>query len=174
MIMRSRSPRNHWPCEAFRHQTEVNSRSFQIEIFNFVSNKKYKEMVTKLIHIKTDIQKLVYTSSYLYSIGYTYSYKYNFDTFILFKKPLLWAQAKAYLASASKVWIKVGFGDFTWNVSSSSFPRARPAWSRTVAGRSVPYPGPMSDLFGKLLLKTQNSEFKIQNSWHLHNRGRFI
>ena len=53
-------------------------------------------MVTKLIHIKTDIQKLVYTSSYLYSIGYTYSYKYNFDTFILFKKPLLWAQAKAY------------------------------------------------------------------------------
>ena len=93
IMLCSRSPRNHWPCEAFRHQTEVNSRSFQIEIFNFVSIKKYKEMLTKLIHIKTDIQKLIYTSVYT---TYTYSYWYNFDSFILFKKPWLWAQAKAY------------------------------------------------------------------------------
>ena len=43
-------------------------------------------MLTKLIHIKTDIQKLIYTSVYT---AYTYSYWYNFDTFILFKKTLV-------------------------------------------------------------------------------------
>ena len=63
MIIRPRSPRNHWPRDTFRHQTEINSRLFQIEIFNFVSNKKYKEVVTKFIHMKTDIQKLVYKTS---------------------------------------------------------------------------------------------------------------